>query len=169
MLKTFWLLLFTSMFFVAQANDDAHEMIDNYIVQVKNVIQVIDSEKGVSEIQTEAEKLLKVALPILDYGIVYFPECATLASATKTGLSENVAELSYQQIDELYHQEPEDDAKDRCYYNRDLPIHAAFVLALIKEQGNAARADMKAEMEEIIPNAEKLKTFVEDDHHDHKK
>ncbi len=159
MFKAIFLFIFSSLFFLAQA-DDGHKMIDDYIAQAQKVIQTIDNKGSMAEIKSETETLLQISLPLLDYGAVAFPECAELALATKTGLSENLENLTYDQIDSLYHQEPEDAAKDRCYYHRDLPIHAAFVLALIKEQGIAAALDMKAEMTEIIPNAEKLKTYL---------
>jgi hypothetical protein len=160
MFRTMFLLIFLSPFFAVQAHDDGQKMVDNYIAQAQKVIQAIDNEQPLAEVKSQTETLLQIALPILEYGAAIFPECAELALATKVGLSENLENLTYDQIDNLYHQEPEDDAKDRCYYHRDLPIHAAFVLAFIKEQGDAARTDMKTEMTEIIPNAEKLKTYL---------
>lgn len=121
----------------------------------------LNSKSSQEEIVQEIKTMIKYGYQIMDLYQVKFTECTEQFVQLKT-VDSTLSQLSYDQIDKLYHDGEGLVAAPRtCYKGRSLVVHPYQVIALALENRlQSEKATVDHEMNEVIERAGKIKTTL---------
>jgi len=124
------------------------EQLDRYEEAMDELIALLDSSDDAVRIESATRELIGLSLPLLEGLPVLQPSCAEYLTAAAK-LVEVLDEIGEEEIEEGFHKDGALPATDSalCYHVKDLLVHPATVIVLLREEGLAARReDMKAEI-----------------------
>jgi len=109
----------------------------------------------------ETQNLIKLGYQIMDLYQVKFTECVEQFAQLKT-VDADLNQLSYEQIDKLYHEgEGLVKAPRTCYKGRSLVVHPYQMIALAKENRLVSEKEaVEHEFTEVIERAGKFKSLL---------
>ena len=109
----------------------------------------------------ETQNLIKIGYQIMDLYQVKFTECVEQFAQLKT-VDAELNQLSYDQIDKLYHEgEGLVKAPRTCYKGRSMVVHPYQMIALAKESRlQSEKETVEHEYTEVIERAGKIKTLL---------
>lgn len=110
------------------------------------------------EFITKIKGLARLGYQIMDLYVVKYPECKEQFAQLKS-VDAQILTLSYEEIDELYHDGTGLVAAPRaCYKGRSLVVHPYQVAALaLEEKLDSEAGVVEHELNEVIERAEKIK------------
>lgn len=125
--------------------------LDRYEEAMEALIELIENSDDAAAVEASTRELVELSLPLLEGLPAVRPMCADYLAAA-AGLMEVLETISEDEIEEDFHKDGALPATDSalCYHVKDLLVHPATVLVLLREEGlEARRDDMK---QEIIEN-----------------
>ena len=149
-------VIFTSVF--AQA-----DVFENYQQTGRSALSLIANQPTQTPmIINEINLMIGFGYEIMDQFAVKYPECQTQYAQLKE-LSAGIDQLSYEEIDNLYHDgKGLVEAPRLCYRGRSLVVHPYQVIALIKENRMVSDAVyIEEEMNEVIDRADTIKEMLQ--------
>ena len=152
-------LISTILLFSILARADVFE---SYQAAGNTALELTQSEPVKTDVIVEQIKtMIGYGYEIMDLYLAKYPECQAQFAQLKEA-STNIDQLSYDEIDRLYHSgEGLVTAPRLCYKGRSLVIHPYQVIALIKEARLVKDADIvDHEMNEVIERSEAIKDLL---------
>ena len=154
---------------VANKNDQekiskATALLSNYEIEAKNLLVMLDASGTTSKvIQDKANELLSVSEIILQGAQLKMPKCNDYLTKT-LALKEILDNITNESLEKDYHQDgalPE--APSECYHTKDLFVHPATVLVLVRDDPdlkNETKLSINAEITEVLVHTEQVRQEV---------
>ena len=154
---------------VANKNDQekiskATALLSNYKIEAKNLLVMLDASGTTSKvIQDKANELLSVSEIILQGAQLKMPKCNDYLTKT-LALKEILNNITNESLEKDYHQDgalPE--APSECYHTKDLFVHPATVLVLVRDDPdlkNETKLSINAEITEVLVHTEQVRQEV---------
>jgi len=126
-------------------------MIDAYQRNAERLVERINDGSDAGALAAAARRLTHESVPIVDGFAERHADCREYLQASKAVL-EQLDTISVEVIEKDYHADGAlPDAEDKCYHVKDLLVHPATVVVLLRESDPAAvREDMKNEILEVL-------------------
>jgi len=125
-----------------------HAQLDRYEAAMDGLIELLEESEDAARIEGATRELIELSLPLLEGMPALQPMCGDyLAAAAK--VVDLLDSISEEEIEENYHQDGALPATSSalCYHVKDLLVHPATVIVLLREGGlESRREDMKAEI-----------------------
>ena len=132
-----------------------------YTKTAKKLVKKIET-KELASIEKKAKKLVELSKPILRKFSQGHPECSEYLNATLQA-SDQMLTMSLDTIERDYHSDgalPK--ASIKCYHAKDLLVHPATVIVLSRQEDSMQiRAEMKAELLEVLEHMKDVKRHLE--------
>ena len=154
---------------VANKNDQekiskARALLSNYEIEAKNLLVMLGASGTTSKvIQDKANELLSVSEIILQGAQLKLPKCNDYLTKTLV-LKEILDNITNETLEKDYHQDgalPE--APSECYHTKDLFVHPATVLVLVRDDPglkNKTKLSINAEITEVLVHTEQVRQEV---------
>ena len=154
---------------VANKNDlekisKATALLEEYAIEAKKLLAMLDeSETNSKVIQDKANELLSVSEIILQGAQLKLPKCNDYLTKT-LALKESLDNITKETLEKDYHQDdalPE--ASSECYHTKDLFVHPATVLVLVRDDPDLTsetRLSINAEITEVLAHTEQVRQEV---------
>lgn len=138
------------------------DIFSDYQVQGQKALSLaLNPSASKENVIFETQNLIKLGYQIMDLYQVKFTECVEQFAQLKT-VDVQLDQLSYDQIDKLYHEgEGLVKAPRTCYKGRSLVVHPYQMIALAKENRlQSEKETVEHEFTEVIERAGKIKTLL---------
>ena len=154
---------------VAEKNDQekiskAAALLNDYEVEAKKLLALLDeTEINSAVIQEKAKELLGVSEIILQGAQLKLPKCSDYLNKT-LALKESLDSITNETLEKDYHQDgalPE--ASSECYHTKDLFVHPATVLVLVRDDPDLkseTKSSINAEITEVLAHTEQVRQEV---------
>ncbi len=139
-------------------------LLGDYEVEAKKLLAMLDdSETNSKAIQDKAKELLSVSEIIIQGAQLKLPKCNDYLTKT-LALKESLDSITNETLEKDYHQDgalPE--ASSECYHTKDLFVHPATVLVLVRDDPalkNETKLSINAEITEVLAHTEQVRQEV---------
>lgn len=134
----------------AEEPNDLLVLLDEYEVKMAAVIELLKESDDAAAIDAATRELVDLSLPILDSFSETFPECGDYLEASQAVVAE-MDQITGEEIEKDYHQDGAlPDGEGKCYHVKDLLVHPATVVVLLREGGLEEKRESM--VHEIVEN-----------------
>lgn len=138
-------------------------LLAHYEIEARKIIKRIDAGATGEIISEQAKKLLNLSEGVISSAQFRLPQCDAYLAKTMT-LKNSLQEISHETLEKDYHQDGAlPAAPAECYHAKDLFVHPASVIVLIRDDpalSNTTKSSIKSEITEILVHTEVVRQLV---------
>lgn len=138
-------------------------LLAHYEIEARKIINKIDAGATGKIISEQANKLLDLSESVIDSAQFRLPQCDAYLAKTMA-LKNNLQEISHETLEKDYHHDGAlPAAPAECYHAKDLFVHPATVIVLIRDDpafGEATKSSIKSEITEVLMHTEVVRQLV---------
>ncbi len=138
-------------------------LLAHYEIEARKIIKRIDAGATGEIISEQAKKLLNLSEGVISSAQFRLPQCDAYLAKTMA-LKNSLQEISHETLEKDYHQDGAlPAAPAECYHAKDLFVHPASVIVLIRDDpalGNTTKSSIKSEITEILVHTEVVRQLV---------
>lgn len=137
--------------------------VDTYELEAGALLADLRTSRSADHLRARAEVLVAIAEPILLGYAERDPDCRAYLDAAR-GMLDRLEEIGLDEVERgFHHDEALPDAPARCYNVKDLLVHAATVIVVLRETGLAqGREQMVAEVAEVLAHLAAVRMLLEE-------
>lgn len=147
-----------------QRLQDAAALLARYEIEAKKLLGMLEEKSsGSHNISTQAEELLTLSEDVIDSARFRLPQCDEYL-AQSVALRDKLGDISHAALESDYHQDGAlPAAPPECYHTKDLFVHPATVLVLVRDDpamNDTTRSSIRAEIEEVLAHTGVVRQLV---------
>lgn len=135
-----------------------------YEIEAKKMLNMLDeSETNASVMQLQTEKLMTMSENVIESARFRLPQCEEYLSKSLM-LKERLTSISHAELEKDYHLDGAlPTAPGECYHTKDLFVHPATVIVLVRDDqslNKQTRESIRAEISEVLTHMELVRQLV---------
>ncbi len=138
-------------------------LLANYEIEAKKLVQYAGQPGSGEKIAKQAEKLMSLSEVVIDSARFRLPQCDEYL-AKSIALKNRLNSISHESLEQDYHHDGALPlAPNECYHAKDLFVHPATVVVLLRDDPSLmakTRASITAEITEVLAHTEYVRQLV---------
>ena len=138
-------------------------LLANYEIEAKKLVRYAEQAGAGEKIENQARKLMSLSEVVIDSARFRLPQCDEYL-AKSIALKNELNSISHESLEQDYHHDGAlPSAPNECYHAKDLFVHPATVVVLLRDDPSLqakTRASITAEIMEVLAHTEYVRQLV---------
>ena len=138
-------------------------LLANYEIEARKLVRYAEQSNSKDMISLQAKKLMSLSEVVIDSARFRLPQCDEYL-AMSIALKSKLDDISHESLEKDYHHDAAlPKAPNECYHAKDLFVHPATVIVLLRDDPqlkDATKVSIKAEITEVLAHTEYVRQLV---------